>query len=124
MAVISFAEASPDAAWVVAGWAFRQVLADVMMQHPDDAAMATIFHRAQDVGFLRLESLDRRLSVRLAAAIEDTVAGILAVKIRSGIEDRFHDDNTTKEYHKGLRMLLDDAQVGCGLPVERDNKIR
>jgi hypothetical protein len=124
MAVISFAEASPDAAWVVAGWAFRQVLADVMIRCPDDAEIVAILQRAEAVKYLMLEYLDRPLAVRLAASIEDTAAGVLAGTLRSGIEDRFHDDNTTKEYLKGLRMLLDAAQVGRGLPVERDGKIK
>jgi hypothetical protein len=124
MAVISLAEASPDAAWVVAGWAFRRVLTDVMTQHPDDAEMATVFHEAEAVGFLRLGNLDGPSTIRLTQAIKDTATAVLAAKIRSGIEDRFHDDNTTKEYLRGLRMLLDAAQVGRGLPVEPSNRIR
>src|ERR1700683_4366955 len=102
MAVISFSEGSSDAAWVVAGWAFRQLLADVMRLHPDDPEMASLFGRAETVGFLRLGHLDKTLAARLAASIKEAAAGISAGTIRSGIVDCFDDEQTTQEYLKGM----------------------
>ena len=104
MAVIAFSENSADAAWVVAGWAFRQILADVMM-----------FHR-QAVGYLRIGRLDEPLATRLTAAIKETAVGVLAGERRSGVVERFHDEEATQEYLKGLRMLLDAARSGEGRP--------
>jgi hypothetical protein len=111
MAVISCSEGSSGAAWVVAGWAFRQVLADVIMLHPEDREMAAIFDRAEAVGYLRIGCLDKPLARRLTAAIRGTASRIMASEIRSGIE-RFQDEQATQEYLKGLRMLLDTVRVG------------
>lgn len=111
MAVISFSEGSSDAAWVVAGWAFRQVLADVIVLHPDDPEMAAIFDRAEAVGYLRIGCFDKPLAIRLTAAIIGTANWILANEIRSGIVERFQDEEATREYLKGLRMLLDAVRV-------------
>jgi hypothetical protein len=116
MAVIAFSENSADAAWVVAGWAFRQILADVMMFHRQDAEMAAIFDRAEAVGYLRIGRLDEPLATRLTAAIKETAVGVLAGERRSGVVERFHDEEATQEYLKGLRMLLDAARSGEGRP--------
>ncbi|HYL76980.1 MAG TPA: hypothetical protein VEU96_22385 [Bryobacteraceae bacterium] len=110
MAVISFSEESSDAAWVVAGWAYRQVLADVLALHPNDSEMASTFDRAEAVGYLRLDCLDVALEMRLTTAIKETATSILSGKFPSGIVERFHDEHTTQEYLKGLRMLLEAAE--------------
>src|ERR1700682_2535334 len=109
MAVISFSEKSSDAAWVVAGWAFRQLLADVMMLHPDDPEMTAMFDLAEAVGYLRIGCRELELERKGTAAMKEVAAGILAETIRSGIVDRFHDEQLTQEYLKGLRMLLEAA---------------
>jgi len=114
MAVIAFVENSADAAWVVAGWAFRQILADVIMVHRHDAEMAAIFDRAEAVGYLRIGCLDGPLATKLTAALRETAAGILAGGISSGVVERFHDEEATQEYLRGLRMLLDAARIGEG----------
>jgi hypothetical protein len=113
MAVISFSEGSSDAAWVVAGWAFRQILADVRQLHPDDHEMAGLFDRAAAVGYLRLGSLDKVWAFELAGAIKGASLGILAGTIRSGIEDR-HDEQLRQEYLTGLRMLVEAARAAEG----------
>lgn len=110
MAVISFSENSPDAAWVVAGWAFRQVMSDALMLQSGDADLAGVFEQAEAVGYLRLGYLEDPLSTMVASVLKETAAGILAGRIQSGI-DRFDDPQMSEEYLKGLRMLLDAAQV-------------
>jgi hypothetical protein len=111
MAVISFAENSPESAWVVAGWAFRQLLADVLMLHPDDAELARVLEEAETVGFLRLGCFANALAAKVTSAITGTADGILSGRIRSGITARFNDEQTTQEYRKGLSMLLKAAQI-------------
>ena len=114
MAVISFTENSSDAAWAVAGWAFRQVLADVLTLHPANAELTTIFEQAEAVGYLRIGCLEGALAKKVASAIKEAAEAVLAGRIRSGIIDRFNDEQTTVEYMKGLRMLLDAATVAEG----------
>jgi len=114
MAVISFAENCSDAAWVVAGWAFRQLLADVLTLHPNDTGLASVCEQAEAVGYLRLGCLDKPAATKLTSEIKETAAGVLAGRVRSGIMDRFNDEQMTKEYLKGLRMLLDAAEVAEG----------
>jgi hypothetical protein len=126
MAVISFSENLSGAAWVVAGWAFRQVMADALMQHSADADLAAVFEQAEAVGYLRLGYLENPLSGKVASVLKDTAAAILAGRIQSGI-DRFDDPQMSEEYLKGLRMLLDAAQLaetrgvsgGCPEPEEK-----
>ena len=107
MAVISFSEHSSDAAWVVAGWAYRQLLADTLALHPGDTQMATIFKEAEAVGYLRLEDLENSVGTRLAAAITDTASQIAAGNFQSGIGKRFEDEQTKTEYLKGVQLLLE-----------------
>jgi hypothetical protein len=61
---------------------------------------------------LRLGCLDKALASRLTKAIKEVSVGILAGKIQSDIGDRFNDEQTTQEYFKGLRMLLEAAEIG------------
>ena len=111
MAVISFGEGSSDAKWVVAGWAFRQLLADTIEQNPEDLELRRIFDRAEEVGFLRLESLDQGLASRLGAAMRETAERILSGNIGTGIVARFRDDMATQEYMKGLELLVRASDV-------------
>ena len=110
MAVISFSENSSDAAWVVAGWAFRQMMLDALMLHSGDPDLAAVFEQAAAVGYLRLGYLEKPLSETVASALKNTAAGVLAGKFRSGI-DSFDDPQMSQEYLNGLRMLIDAAQV-------------
>ena len=119
MAVISFAENSSDAAWVVAGWAFRQVLADVLRLHAADPELTAIFEEAEAVGYLRIGCLEGASAGRVASAIKETAEAVLAGRIRSGILDRFNDEQTMLEYMNGLRMLLGAAHVAEGIPRTR-----
>jgi len=113
--VISFSEKSSDAAWVVAGWAFRQVLVDVMTVHRDDDEMLAMFDQAEAVGYLFLDSTETALTMRAVAAIKEVATGILAGKIRSGIGElveRVDEPGLTEEYFKGLRDLLGAVEAG------------
>jgi len=76
------------------------------MLRPDDAELGATFERAEAVGYLRLDCPDNRLAVRLTAVIKEAAEGVWAGRLRSGIGDRFNDEQTTQEYLKGLRMLL------------------
>lgn len=61
MLIISFAEET-ETAWVVAGWVFHHLLADVLAQHPNDAEMAAAFDRAQALGLFLEDGEDKVLA--------------------------------------------------------------
>lgn len=71
-------------AWVVAGWAFPQVLEDVRPQCPNDAEMISELELARDLKYLFIDTFNPELAKRLANAIRETATGIHSGKIRSG----------------------------------------
>lgn len=106
MANITFNK-SPGSAWVVAGWAFRQILGDTIREHSQDPEMAEVLNRARDVGYLYLPGLGPVLAERAAAALEYVAQGILAGTIESGIMDNFGDELTKSQYLAGLHQLIE-----------------
>ena len=108
MAVISFTEDEPERTWCVAGWAFRQVLDDVISQYPEDSEMADKFDQSKTHSGLILYRLKPEFAARIASAIRQVTTGILTGEIRSGILDQpYGDAPTVEEYRKGLQELLD-----------------
>ena len=105
MAVIGWHN-KPDS-WVVAGWAFRQVLEDVRSQCPTDAEMVSELELARDLKYLFIDSFSGDLAKRLANSIRETASGILSGQIRSGLIDKpFGDANSIAEYRSALRELV------------------
>jgi len=97
----------PADAWVVAGWAFRQVLEDVRSQYSTDADMISELELARDLKYLFIDSFSPDLAKRLANAIRDTAAGILSGAIRSGLLDQpYGDANAIAEYRSALPELI------------------
>lgn len=108
MAVISFAKNEPERIWSVAGWAFRQVLDDVISHYPGDTEMVDEFDQSKDYSGLILYRLPPEFAARITNAIRDVVAGILSGAIRSGIHDQPYGDTTTVEqYQRALQLLLE-----------------
>lgn len=94
-------------AWVVAGWAFRQVLEDVRSQCPTDAEMVSELELARDLKYLFIDSFSPDLAKRLADAIRVTAAGIQTGKIRSGILDKpGFTASDVVEYRDSMRELF------------------
>ena len=107
MGVIAFSDERGEI-WCVAGWAFRQVLDDVISQCPDDSEMANAFALAKTQSGLHLDTLDTGLASRVTTTIRQVTTGILSGAIRSGILDQPYGDATTVEqYRVGLRELLE-----------------
>jgi hypothetical protein len=106
MAAIAFSK-QPQEGWVVAGWVLRQVLDDVASQHPDDLEMVTEFALAKESSGISVYSLEPRFAHRITSAIKETVTGILAGTVRSGIQDQpFGDARTLQQYRETLQELL------------------
>jgi hypothetical protein len=106
MAVIAFSK-DPEKGWVVAGWVMRQVLDDVISQHPDDSEMAAEFALAKLTSGILVHSLDPEFAARVTNAIRQTVTGILSGTIRSGIHDQpYGDAMTAEQYREALQELL------------------
>lgn len=105
MAVIGWHN-KPDS-WVVAGWAFRQVLEDVRSQRPTDPEMISELELARDLKYLFIDDFSPDLAKRLADAIRDTATGILSGTIRSGLLDKSYGDaNAIAEYRRALPELI------------------
>lgn len=108
MAVISFSENEPERTWCVAGWAFRQVLDDVVSQYPEDVEMADKFEQSKTYSGLIIYMLQPEFAARITDAILRVTTGILSGAIRSGIHDQPYGNATTVEqYQRALRELLE-----------------
>ncbi|MEK6288886.1 MAG: hypothetical protein AABO57_24470 [Acidobacteriota bacterium] len=107
MAVIGFSD-RPEEIWCVAGWAFRQVLDDVISQYPEDSEMADEFALSKTQSGLSIDLLGLELAVRVTNAIRQVATGILSGAIRSGIVDQSYGDaKTVEQYQEGLQQLLE-----------------
>lgn len=107
MAVISFSD-QPDEIWCVAGWAFRQLLDDVLSQHPEDWEMAAKFEQSKAYSGLVLDLLDPEVAKKFANAIRRVAEGILSGAISSSlINQTYGNAATIEQYRLGLRQLLD-----------------
>ena len=106
MAVIGFSD-KPEEIWCVAGWAFRQVLDDVMSQYPGDNEMADEFAVSKTYSGLSVDLLDPKLAARVTNAIRQVAHGIVSGTIRSGLHDQpYGDAQTVEQYRGGLKELL------------------
>ncbi len=107
MGAIAFST-KPEDSWVVAGWAFRQVLDDVASQHPEDSEMTDKFAQSKTHSGLMVYLLEPEFAARITSSIRQVVTGILSGAIPSGIVDQpYGDALTIEEYHKGLQQLLE-----------------
>jgi hypothetical protein len=107
MAVIGFSD-KPEEIWSVAGWAFRQILDDVISQYPEDSEMANEFAQAKTYSGLSVELLEPKLAARITNAIKQVAEGIVSETIRSGIYDQpFGNPKTVEQYREGLQQLLE-----------------
>ncbi len=117
MAVISFSD-QPQEIWCVAGWAFRQLLDDVLFQHPEDQEMAAKFEESKTHGGLVLYLLKPEIAEKLATAIRNVAEGILSGAISSGLTNQTYGDAVTiGQYRSALKALLE------ALPSNYQNEI-
>lgn len=106
MAVISFSD-RPEDIWCVAGWAFRQILDDVIFQKKDDKEMTGEFEHAKRISGLHLYLVERELADRITKSIKDVANAILSKTIQSGIvEQPYGDAATVQQYLGSLEDLL------------------
>jgi hypothetical protein len=106
--VISFSDKNEEVWGVVAGWAFRQVLDDVISRYPEDSEMTDAFTKAEAIGDLQIYSLEPELASRVTRAIWQVVTDILSGAIRSGIHDQpYGDAERVEQYRGALQELLE-----------------
>ena len=105
MAIISFSD-TPEQTWCVAGWAFRQILDDVISQNQADEEMAHQFEYAKCISGLPVDLLNSSLAGRITNSLRDVAAAILSGSARSGIvQQPYGDETTTQQYLESLKEL-------------------
>lgn len=106
MGVISFSE-NPEQTWQVAGWAFRQVLEDVLQLYPSDKSLHEEFEQAEIYDSLSVYSLSQEMADKIVEGIRQVIEGVLTGTIESGIcSKQYGDSDTQNQYKSGLRSLL------------------
>lgn len=104
--VISFSDTA-ERTWLVAGWAFRQILADVGRQHANDKELIEALELAEIHSGLMLDSLEPSLAVRVETALRNVVDEILSGTIPSGItEQPYGNQATVEQYLEALKDLM------------------
>jgi hypothetical protein len=97
----------PQDAWVVAGWAFRQILDDTITQFPNDRELIEQFQKAKALSGLMVYMLRPELAIRVKTAVRYVARGIISGDIRSGLIHRpYSNEITVDEYNNALRSLL------------------
>ena len=97
---------SPEDIWLVAGWAFRQLLDDVRREYANDPEIVAQLESAEIHNGLMIESLDPSSADRMTGALRKVIDGILNQTIPSGIaEQRYGDRVTVEQYFKALKEL-------------------
>lgn len=113
MGAIAFSE-QPEHIWVVAGWAFRQLLDDVSAKYPNDSEMRNAFDEAKAIGGLIVYRLQPDVAVRITEGIRAVASAILADTAQSGlINQTYGNKQAIEQYQIGLRQLLDATQVSA-----------
>jgi hypothetical protein len=91
----------------VAGWAFRQIIDDVLMCYPDDLELAKKFDIAKTYDSLSVYDLPPEMSVRAVEMLKVVARKILSGELRSGLLSQpYGDSKTETDYKKGLESLL------------------
>ena len=104
MAGISFGT-DADTIWIVAAWAFRQVLRDLRRDSTLDQASLDAITQAEHLGFLAVDRLPTALRNKLTTALDRMCRDILETSSRSDIEHVHPDDQTRRMYRQGIELL-------------------
>ena len=117
MANITFADdEAAHGSWVVAGWAFRQIIDDVIAQFPADAELASCLQEHREFKYLFVNHLPPELGSRMTRAFNEVSEGIVAGRIRSGILDFPNTPESNEDYYQGLRELLEAIEFAAKYP--------
>lgn len=101
-----------EGAWVVSSWTFRQLLEDVIAQHPDDPELHFELKTASGTKTIILDSFHPELSQRLAEAIRETASGICTGQQQTTLSRKLYGtDGLVAEYRHSLEKLV--AVVGA-----------
>ena len=93
---------------MVAGWAYRQVLEDVVLHNQNDHELVRILTEKMEADSLLMEFQSPEIAVRITGAIKKVVEGILSGVMRSGLEGKpSGTPYTVQQYREGLQELLE-----------------
>jgi hypothetical protein len=97
---------------VVSSWTFRQLLEDVIAQHPDDSELHTELKAASVTKTILLDGFHPDFSQRLADAIRETAAAISSGEVQTSLTRKpYGTDGLVTEYRHALEKLV--AVVGA-----------
>ena len=114
MAGISFGS-DADSNWIVARWAFRQLLKDLSDYVPGNAPILEAIEQASHLEYLNVKSLEGGLRTELTSALERLCTGILSGTQATSVGESFPGDPSTQEqYRVGLEMLLTALRTSRG----------
>jgi hypothetical protein len=103
--VISFSD-DPIDIWMKAGWAFRQILSDVLQAHPEDNELRDIFDGAEAVNGLSINTLPPEVALRATNSLRYTVNSLLDGRLQSGlVKQSYGNARTLAQYRECLLEL-------------------
>lgn len=93
--------------WVVSSWAFRQLLEDVLAQHPNDPELASELTTASRTKCLYIDSFPPEFTSRMTEAILVTASAVCSGQIESGLARKpYGTAEIIAEYRYSLQRLM------------------
>lgn len=104
MAVIGF---STGDGWIVARWAFRQFLEDIIAVYPEDSEMKDEINKALAFDGLHLDLMDILLVRKFIKAIKNVATKILQGSYDVRLRKNSIDDEGLRMYTNSMNELLE-----------------
>jgi predicted RNA-binding Zn ribbon-like protein len=91
--------------WYKSNWVFRQLAEDVAARFPDETDLRTLLDRAEALGMLRLDSLDKAAASQTLRAIDEVANETLRGKIQGWKRNKPEDVQGQRDYLAALCEL-------------------
>jgi hypothetical protein len=103
MVIISF----PNGAdWYKANWVFRRFQMDIAESHPRDDLLNLEMEKAEALGGLALESMDRGVCEHILLAMKTVAEATVQGKIAGWAKEKPNDENGKRMYLESMVELL------------------
>lgn len=94
-----------DSGHLWAGWVFRQILEDTLLQCCGDKEMSEAFEKAEAIGALFIYDLPAELADRVRGGMQTAIEGILTGKLSSTLEEKPYGALSKERYLEPLRLI-------------------
>ena len=95
-----------DSGHLWAGWVFRQILEDTLVQCSGDAEIAEAFETAGGIGALLVYNYSPEVAGRIIKSMRAAIESILTGQVQSKLEEKPYAAFSREQYEEVLRSVL------------------